>query len=40
MVITNGVGVDCAEGADGTAARAGGFEVAGGVLFILEMLVF
>lgn len=40
MIVANGVVRDSAEGADGAAAGVGGFEVAGGVLFVLEMLVF
>lgn len=40
VVVANGVGTDSAEGAEGAAAWTGGFEVAGCVLVVLEMLIF
>ena len=40
MIVANGVGIDSAQSAYGAAAGAGGFEVAGCVLVVLEMFVF
>ena len=39
MIVANGVGIDSAEGTQGAAAGTGGFEVAGCVLVVLEMLI-